>query len=151
MGVAPLSAAPSQAAMACVRYFFESASAMSREEAVALSRESRQLRQRHLQTDLDFLAAVTDGSWGSGHDVAARQIRNQARACAAGLVSWPRRAALARGLEAAALAVLSEADARTPLPARLCARLTAPYDRVRAEVQPRRRTWWRRPHVFDRR
>jgi hypothetical protein len=124
--------------MACVRYFFSSASAMSRDEAVALSRMSRQLPQRHLQIDLDFLAAVTDGSWGPGHDLAARQIRGQARACAAALLSWPRRAALARGLEAAALAVLSEADARTPLPARLCARLTAPYDRARAEAQSRR-------------
>ena len=148
---APQSAVPSDAAMACVRYFFESALAMSPEEAIALSRQSRRLRRRHLQTDLDFLAAVTDGSWGPGHDGAARQIRSQARDCAAVLVSWPRRAALARGLEAAALAVLSEADARTPLPARLTARLTAPYDRVRTQAQPARQAFLRRPLLFSKR
>lgn len=156
MAVGQDSAAPSEAAMACVRYFFESARAMSCAEAVALSRASRRLRKSQLQTDRDFLAAVTDGSWGPGHDQAARQIRQEARECARALVSWPRRFALSRGLEAAALAVLSEADARTdartPLPAQLSARLAAPYDRTRAEEHPRpRRASGARPLVFGRR
>jgi hypothetical protein len=126
--------------MASVRAFFDSASSLTREEATALSREFRRLRQRNLHTDQDFLAAVTQGSWGAAHDAAARQIRAQARARAAVLVPWPRRTALAGALEAAALAVLSQADDRHPLPEALCARLTAPYQHVRMDLLPEPRT-----------
>jgi len=133
------SSAPSDAAMASVRAFFDNASALTRAEATALSREYRRPRQRNLHTDQDFLSAVTQGAWGPAHDGAARQIRAQARARAAVLVSWPRRAALARALEAAALAVLSQADAGHPLPDALCARLTAPYQRARLDLPSRAR------------
>jgi hypothetical protein len=125
------SASPSEAAMASVRAFFDSTNQLTREQATALSRQYRRTRPQNLHTDQDFLAAVTQGSWGPAHDGAARQIRAQARARAAVLVPWPRRAALAAALEAAALAVLSQADADHPLPEALCARLTAPYEQVR--------------------
>jgi hypothetical protein len=125
--------------MASVRAFFDSTASMSRAEATALSRQYRRSRRQNLHTDRDFLAAVTQGSWGPAHDGAARQIRAQARARAAVLVSWPRRAALASALEAAALAVLSDADASHPLPDALCARLTAPYQRVRIDLLPQQR------------
>jgi hypothetical protein len=82
--------------MASVRAFFDSTTSMSRAEATALSRQYRRSRRQNLHTDRDFLAAVTQGSWGPAHDGAARQIRAQARARAAVLVAWPRRAALAR-------------------------------------------------------
>lgn len=127
---------PSDAAMASVRAFFDSTAAMTRAEATAVSRQYRRTRRCQLHTDQDFLAAVTQGSWGPGHDSAARQIRSQARARAAVLVPWPRRAALAGALEAAALAVLSQADGGHPLPEALCARLTAPYQRVRVDGVP---------------
>lgn len=130
MTVAQRNAAPSAAAMASVRRFFAETAAMSREEAVSLSRDFRRSGGRaNLHTDHDFLAAVRQGSWGPGHAQAARYIRAHARAQAAALVSWPRRGALAGALEAAALVVLSQADAGRPLPESLCARLTAPYQR----------------------
>jgi predicted phage gp36 major capsid-like protein len=137
MNIAPKP--PSDSAMACVRAFFDSASALTREEATALSREYRRRRQGNLHTDQDFLAAVTQGSWGPAHDGAARQIRAQARARAAVLVPWPRRGALAGALEAAALAVLSQADEGHPLPDALCARLTAPCQKVRVDLLARPR------------
>jgi hypothetical protein len=105
---------------------------MSRQQAVALSRQYRRSPRQNLHTDQDFLAAVTQGTWGPAHDTAARQIRAQARARAAVLAPWTRRASLAAALEAAALAVLSQADAGRPLSPTLCARLTAPYERVQA-------------------
>lgn len=140
MTVAQRNSAPSEAALASVRDFFAGTAAMSRAEAVALSREFRRAGGRpNLHTDHDFLVAVTRGSWGAGHNGAARQIRAQARAQAAALVSWPRRAALAGALEAAALAVLSGADTRQPLPPTLCARLTAPYERTIGALVPQQR------------
>lgn len=139
--VAQRNAAPSEAALASVREFFVGAASLSRAEAVHLSREFRRSGARpHLRTDHDFLTAVSRGSWGPGHDGAARYIRAQARVHAAALVAWPRRAALAGALEAAALAVLSEADARRPLPAGLCARLAAPYERSLSALVPQQRT-----------
>ena len=131
----PLQASPSDEALASVRSFFDSAASMSRQQAVALSRQYRRSPRQNLHTDRDFLIAVTQGTWGPAHDTAARQIRAQARARAAVLVPWTRRASLAAALEAAALAVFSEADAGRPLSPTLCARLTGPYDRVRATTQ----------------
>lgn len=142
MTVAQRNAAPSEAALASVRKFFAGTETMTHAEAVILSREFRRSGRRpNLHTDADFLTAVTRGSWGPGHSGAARQIRSQSRAQAAVLVSWPRRAALAGALEAAALAVLSEADERRPLPENLCARLTAPYQRTLGGLVPQQRSY----------
>ena len=128
----PLQASPSDEAMASVRAFFDTVSQMSRVQALALSRQYRRSPRQNLHTDRDFLAAVSLGTWGPAHDSAARQIRAEARSRATALVPWTRRASLAAALEAAALAVLSEADTGRPLSPTLCARLTAPYERVRA-------------------
>ena len=141
MVTAPLrNAAPSEGALASVHEFFVRTSEMSRAEVVALSREVRRAgRGPNLHTDHDFLAAVTRGSWGPAHDAAARHIRARARAHAMSLAPWGRRAALAKAIEAAALAVLSQADASRPLPEELCARLTAPYQRGCAASVPSQR------------
>lgn len=126
----PRNAALPEGALASVHEFFLRTADLSRAEAVAMSREVRRAgRGPDLRTDHDFLAAVTRGSWGPAHDAAARHIRARARAQAMSLAPWGRRAALARAIEAAALAVLSQADASHPLPEELCARLTAPYER----------------------
>lgn len=138
---APRNAGPSEAALTAVRDFFSSTDALSRAEAVALSREVRRAgRGPNLHTDHDFLIAVSRGSWGPAHDAAARHIRTRARAQAAALAPWGRRAGLAKAIGAAALAVLSQADARRPLPDELCARLTAPYQRGWAALLPSERT-----------
>jgi len=130
MTTPPRKVAPSEAALASVHEFFLRTADLSRAEVVALSREVRRVGRRpNLHTDHDFLAAVTRGSWGPAHDAAARHIRARARAQAVSLAPWGRRAALAKAIEAAALAVLSRADASRPLPEELCARLTAPYQR----------------------
>lgn len=135
-------AGPSEAALASVRDFFASTAELSRAEVVALSREVRRAgRGPNLHTDQDFLIAVSRGSWGPAHDAAARHIRARARALATSLAPWGRRAALAKAIEAAALAVLSQADARRPLPEELCARLTAPYQRGCAASVPQQRSF----------
>jgi len=132
---------PSEAALASVQDFFQAAASMSRDEVAALYREFRRAgRQPNLHTDREFLTAVTCGAWGPAHDGAARHIRGQARVVASQLVPWPRRATIAAALEAAALAVLSEADDRRPLPETLCDRLRAPYQRVHSDGAARVRT-----------
>ena len=131
----PVHASPSDVALDSVRAFFETAAAMSRAEAVALSRLYRRSPRHNLHIDREFLAAVSQGTWGPAHDSAARLIRAEARVRATALAPWGRRAALAAALEAAALAVLSEADTGRPLPSSLCARLTAPYQRARSTPQ----------------
>ena len=137
----PRNAAPSDAALASVREFFASTAGLSRAEAVPLSREFRRTgRGPNLHSDHEFLAAVSRGSWGPAHDAAARHIRLRARALAVSLAPWGRRTALAKAIEAAALAVLSQADAHHSLPEELCARLTAPYQCGRAAFVPQQRS-----------
>ena len=81
---------------------------------------------------------MSHGFWGLAPDVAARRIRLRARALAVSLAPRGHRTALAKAIEAAALAVLSRADARRPLPEEPCARLTALYQRGRASVPQQR-------------
>ena len=140
--LSPRNAGPSEAALAAVQEFFGSTATLTRADIVALSREVRRAGPRtNLHTDQDFLSAVSRGSWGPAHDAAARHIRARARAHAVSLAPWGRRTALAKALEAAALAVLSQADARRPLPEELCARLTAPYQRGCAASVPQQRSF----------
>lgn len=119
--------------------FFVAAGRLGPREVTALRRERRRNGGSRLTTHQDFLRAVADGTWGSPHSAAARQIRARARAQAAGLAPWPRRASLARVLEDAALAVLSEADPQRPLSDELCGRLREPWQRVIGDSIPAQR------------
>lgn len=114
-----------------VREFLDRSRQLRPDELTRLRQEAKHTRSRVArQLDPALLSAVTTGDWGAPQRVVLREIRAEARARARDLVPWPRRAALARVLEDAALVVLNEADPQHPLPEQLCRQLAEPWERA---------------------
>ena len=112
-----------------VRQFFAFVSSLPPAQVSALSQlpRGRAVTRLGLGVDPAYLTAVASGAWTQVHESLACEVKNSARAVADRLAPFGRRRRMARVLEDAALAVLSEADPAGSLPSSLRDRLAAPW------------------------
>ena len=112
-----------------VRQFFAVVSSLPPAQVSALSQlpRGRAVTRLALEVDPAYLTAVASGAWTQVHESLACEVKNSARAVADRLAPFGRRRRMARVLEDAALAVLSEADPAGSLPSSLQDRLAAPF------------------------